>query len=52
MTPADASARQVWDAEAYARHARFVSDLAGPVLEWLAPRAGSGFSISAAAMGC
>lgn len=40
MTPADASARQVWDAEAYARHARFVSDLAGPVLEWLAPRAG------------
>jgi SAM-dependent methyltransferase len=40
MTPADASARQVWDAETYARHARFVSDLAGPVLEWLAPRAG------------
>lgn len=40
MTAADPSQRQVWSAETYARHARFVSDLAGPVLEWLAPRAG------------
>ena len=40
MTAADPSQRQVWSAETYARHARFVSDLAGPVLEWLAPQAG------------
>lgn len=26
-----------WSAERYARHARFVSDLATPVLEWLGP---------------
>jgi trans-aconitate methyltransferase len=40
MTAADPSQRQVWSAETYATHARFVSDLAGPVLEWLAPQAG------------
>jgi trans-aconitate methyltransferase len=40
MTAADPSRRQVWSAETYACHARFVSDLAGPVLEWLAPQAG------------
>ena len=40
MTAADPSQSQVWSAETYARHARFVSDLAGPVLEWLAPQAG------------
>ncbi|WP_421695368.1 class I SAM-dependent methyltransferase [Aestuariivirga sp.] len=32
--------RQQWSATAYDTHARFVSDLAGGVLEWLAPRAG------------
>jgi trans-aconitate methyltransferase len=40
MTAADPSQRQVWNADDYAQHARFVSDLAGPVLEWLAPQAG------------
>jgi SAM-dependent methyltransferase len=35
-----ASSKQVWKADTYAAHARFVSDLAGEVLEWLAPRAG------------
>ena len=29
-----------WKAEAYATHARFVSDLGGPVLELLAPKSG------------
>ena len=32
---AEASARQNWDADRYARNARFVSDLAGPVVELL-----------------
>ena len=32
--------RQTWSAGSYERHARFVSDLAGPVVEWLAPRPG------------
>jgi SAM-dependent methyltransferase len=32
--------RQSWDPERYARDARFVSDLAGPVIELLSPRAG------------
>lgn len=32
--------RQDWTAGSYDRHARFVSDLAGPVMEWLAPRPG------------
>jgi len=31
---------QSWDPDAYARHARFVSDLGAPVVELLAPRAG------------
>ncbi|MBW3541681.1 MAG: methyltransferase domain-containing protein [Planctomycetes bacterium] len=31
---------QSWDPEGYARHARFVSELGQPVLEWLAPHAG------------
>jgi SAM-dependent methyltransferase len=31
---------QTWDPERYARNARFVADLGGPVLELLAPRAG------------
>jgi SAM-dependent methyltransferase len=31
---------QTWDPERYARNARFVSDLGGPVVELLAPRAG------------
>jgi SAM-dependent methyltransferase len=31
---------QSWDPDAYARNARFVSDLGAPVLELLAPRAG------------
>ena len=31
---------QSWSAEGYANHARFVSDLAGGVFEWLAPKAG------------
>lgn len=34
------AARQSWDPERYARHARFVSDLGQPVVELLAPRAG------------
>jgi len=34
------TARQSWDPERYARHARFVSDLGQPVVELLAPRAG------------
>lgn len=33
-------ADQRWDAEHYARHARFVSDLGAPVLELLAPQPG------------
>lgn len=33
-------ASQTWDAADYAANARFVSDLAGPVIELLAPRAG------------
>jgi trans-aconitate methyltransferase len=40
MTVSDPRARQVWNAEDYEKHARFVSDLAGPVLEWLQPQAG------------
>ncbi|MGF7160447.1 trans-aconitate methyltransferase [Rhodoligotrophos appendicifer] len=36
----DQAREQTWSAETYGAHARFVSDLAGPVLEWLAPRPG------------
>lgn len=35
-----AAGRQTWNAEGYARNARFVSDLGAPVVELLAPRAG------------
>ena len=34
------TAKQSWDPDAYARNARFVSDLGAPVLELLAPRPG------------
>ena len=34
------SAAQTWDPAAYARHARFVSDLGSPVVELLAPQPG------------
>ena len=36
----DASRRQTWSVSTYDEHARFVSDLAGGVLDWLAPKAG------------
>ncbi len=32
--------RQTWSAQTYDTHARFVSDLAGGVMDWLAPKAG------------
>jgi trans-aconitate methyltransferase len=31
---------QIWNAQTYAEHARFVADLGVPVLEWLNPKAG------------
>jgi SAM-dependent methyltransferase len=37
---AEAALRQSWSAGTYETHARFVSDLAGVILEWLAPRPG------------
>lgn len=42
MMAADAepARRQSWSPASYEAHARFVSDLAGAVLEWLAPRPG------------
>ncbi len=33
----EASRKQSWSAETYDTHARFVSDMAGAVLDWLAP---------------
>jgi trans-aconitate methyltransferase len=36
----DAASRQTWSAAGYDAHARFVSDLAGEAIEWLAPRPG------------
>lgn len=33
-------AKQTWDPDSYARHARFVSELGAPVLELLAPKPG------------
>ena len=38
--PTAAARRQTWSASNYDTHARFVSDLAGGVLDWLAPQAG------------
>lgn len=35
-----AASQQVWSADSYDRNARFVSDLAGEALSWLAPKAG------------
>ena len=40
MTTIQAATRQSWQAASYGTHARFVSDLAGPVIEWLSPQAG------------
>jgi SAM-dependent methyltransferase len=40
MQGEDAVCRQTWWAADYDAHARFVSDLAGPAIDWLAPRAG------------
>lgn len=43
MKPSDksaSSAGQVWNSGDYARHGRFVSDLGGPLLYWLAPQQG------------
>lgn len=34
------SSKQTWSADSYSTHGRFVADLAGAVLEWLAPQAG------------
>jgi len=36
----DAASRQTWSAETYDAHARFVSDLAGPAIAWLALKPG------------
>jgi SAM-dependent methyltransferase len=36
----DASRRQTWSAASYDEHARFVSDLASGVMDWLAPKSG------------
>jgi trans-aconitate methyltransferase len=36
----EAAGRQTWSAAQYDAHARFVSDLSGPVIEWLSPRPG------------
>ena len=40
MREGDAASRQTWSAAGYDAHARIVSDLAGPAIEWLAPRPG------------
>jgi SAM-dependent methyltransferase len=36
----EALRRQTWSAESYDKHARFVSDLASGVIDWLSPRQG------------
>ena len=40
MTSTAPSHQQTWSADSYDTHARFVADLAGEVVDWLAPRAG------------
>jgi len=40
MTGENPAASQVWTAEGYEKNARFVSDLGGAALEWLAPKPG------------
>jgi trans-aconitate methyltransferase len=40
MTSPGAGRHQTWSAGSYDTHARFVSDLAGAALEWLAPKPG------------
>jgi len=35
-----ASSQQTWQADTYDTHARFVSDMAGAVMDWLAPQSG------------
>jgi SAM-dependent methyltransferase len=40
MTSPAPSSRQTWSAETYSTHGRFVADLAGAVVEWLAPEPG------------
>jgi trans-aconitate methyltransferase len=40
MTVSASSRQQTWTAESYGTHARFVADLAGEVMDWLAPRPG------------
>jgi SAM-dependent methyltransferase len=39
-SPDSAALRQVWGAEKYEKNARFVSEMTGDVLAWLAPRPG------------
>jgi SAM-dependent methyltransferase len=36
----EAASKQVWAADSYDKNARFVSDLGGEILSWLAPKAG------------
>jgi SAM-dependent methyltransferase len=36
----EAASKQVWTADSYDRNARFVSDLGGEIVSWLAPKAG------------
>jgi len=40
MTQAAPSPQQTWSAASYGTHARFVADMAGAVMDWLAPQAG------------
>jgi trans-aconitate methyltransferase len=40
MSSSDKAPAQTWSPDTYDEHARFVSDLAGEVLNWLAPRPG------------
>jgi len=40
MSNAAPSSQQSWQADSYDTHARFVSDMAGAVVDWLAPQSG------------